>query len=107
MLRRIVFPLDQRFLRGPDGVRYSDRGVLRGIGTSRSRRRSPSSPDRPPRSSTQDLSLASHPQVSFLEVPNLSHPLERIRNYRSVERTVREALEGADALVARLPGETA
>ena len=108
MLKRIVFPLDQRFLRGPDGVRYSDRGVLpweRYLAfaeaiTVVSR---PSSEVQ----STENLSVASHPQVSFLEVPNLSHPLERLRNYRTVERTVREALEGADALVARLPGETA
>jgi glycosyltransferase involved in cell wall biosynthesis len=108
MLRRIVFPLDQRFRRGADGLLYSDRGVLpwdRYLAFAQEI----TVVSRPsePADSTEHLSLASHPQVSFLEVPNLSHPLARLANYRTVARTVRGALADADAVVARLPGETA
>jgi glycosyltransferase involved in cell wall biosynthesis len=105
---RLVFAHDTWFIRAPDGRVFTDRGSFpwdrylefASSITVVSRMR-----DLNPGESTERMALASHPQVSFVELPNLATPVGRFVKRRSARRSLTAVLEQADALVARLPSE--
>ncbi len=51
------------------------------------------------------LSKSTGPGVSFMEVPTLSDPISRIRNYAQVRETIEGAMRACDAAIIRLPSE--
>ena len=105
---RLVFAHDNWFLRGADGRVWTDRGSFpwdrylefADSITVVSRMR-----DLEPGESTERMALSSHPQVTFVGLPNLSTPLGRVVGRRRARPVLRSVLGEADALVARLPSE--
>ncbi|MDK8182005.1 glycosyltransferase [Paenibacillus sp. UMB4589-SE434] len=49
--------------------------------------------------------LSSGPNVTFQAVPNLSNPIAQLTNRKQARAIIQQQLEGADALIARLPSE--
>jgi glycosyltransferase involved in cell wall biosynthesis len=107
-LDEIVFAHDYAFLLGRDGEVYSDRGDWtwhRYLRFAEHVTVASRSKELPPDAAHDGLTLVSQPGVDYVSVPSLSGPLVRYTNRREAVRTVRTALERADALVARLPSE--
>jgi glycosyltransferase involved in cell wall biosynthesis len=108
-LPELVFAHDYAFLHAGDGQVYSDRGdwtwhrYLRFAErvTVASRAGELPRAEPPPK----DLTLVSVPGVTYCPIPSLSGPLLRYRNRREAIRRLRAVLDGADALIARLPSE--
>jgi glycosyltransferase involved in cell wall biosynthesis len=109
-LGRLVFAHDNRFVHGPDGRVWSDRGSFpwdryleiasHVTVVSRMRRLERGE-------STESMVLASRPEVDFVALPNLATLSGRLRlvRRRAVRRQLAEVLATSDALVARLPSE--
>jgi glycosyltransferase involved in cell wall biosynthesis len=109
-LGRLVFAHDNRFVHGPDGRVWSDRGSfpwdryleIASHVTVVSRMRKLERGE-----STESMVLASRPEVDFVPLPNLATLSGRLRvaRRRAVRRQLAEVLATSDALVARLPSE--
>ena len=107
-LGKLVFAHDYGFLHGAGGEVYSDRGdwtwhryldfADHVSVVSRAR-------DLPQGALADALTLVSQAGVSYRAIPSLSGPVARYANRREATRRLRDALSGADALVARLPSE--
>jgi glycosyltransferase involved in cell wall biosynthesis len=106
-LREVVFAHDYPFLRAQDGAVYSDRGdwpwqhyldfAERVTVASRSKRLVDAA--RP------GLTPVDRAGVSFEPIPSLSGPRIRFTHRSEARARLRRLLDGADALVARLPSE--
>jgi glycosyltransferase involved in cell wall biosynthesis len=106
-LGEVVFAHDYPFLHASDGTVYSDRGAWpwqhylafadHVTVASRSKELTGSPSER--------LTAAARAGVSFQPIPSLSGPRIRFSNRRAGAARLRELVERADALVARLPSE--
>jgi len=107
-LGEVVFAHDYAFLHDAAGAVYSDRGdwtwhrylefADRVTVASRAT-------ELPADARAAALTLVSEPGVRYRPIPSLSGPLVRYTNRREATRRLRNALDGADALIARLPSE--
>jgi glycosyltransferase involved in cell wall biosynthesis len=104
---KILFAYDNKFCRGEDGLYYSD-----GQFPYRLWQRYLEVFDeivvagrvRPLRAGErlEDLDLSSGPQVSFIEIPSISSPIDMFANRPEAARRIANALNDCDALIVRI-----